>query len=220
MCKTPKNFKTMILSRICVVVNDNILKFAFDLQHAVELWPVNVYRTVVKPWCYVIISAHVLLEGTSKMKVYLVRHGDAVSSDVDPQRPLSEQGLADIRKIASFIRPLEISVGHIWHSGKSRAAQTAEILAEAVEVQKDCSSREGLRPNDDVSAIADELEAYDTNLMIVGHLPFMGNLTSLLAAGRETANVVAFDAGAIASLKRRNPGKWQINWMVTPEILA
>ena len=154
------------------------------------------------------------------MKVYLVRHGDAVSSSVDPQRPLSEQGMADIRRIASFVRPLGISVEHIWHSGKPRAAQTAEILAGAVEVAKDCSSRDDLGPNSDASTVADELEAYDTDLMIVGHLPFLWNLASLLTTGRETADVVAFSTGAIACLKRRSPGVWQIDWMVSPELLV
>ena len=90
------------------------------------------------------------------MKVYLVRHGDAVSSQFDPQRPLSEQGRADIQKVASFIKPLGISVEHVWHSGKLRAAQTAEILAGAVLVEEDCSAHEGLRPNDDVTIIAEE----------------------------------------------------------------
>ena len=154
------------------------------------------------------------------MKVYLIRHGEAVSSEVDPKRPLSEEGRADIRKIASFIRPLGVYVEHIWHSGKSRAAQTAEILAGAVAVEKGCSSREGLGPNSDVLTVADELEAYDTDLMIVGHLPFLWNLTSLLVAGRETTDVVAFGAGTIVCLKRRDPGVWQINWMVAPQILS
>ncbi|MHC4566699.1 MAG: phosphohistidine phosphatase SixA [Planctomycetota bacterium] len=154
------------------------------------------------------------------MKVYLVRHGDAVSSDVDPQRPLSDQGRAAVHRIALFISPLEISVERIWHSGKLRAAQTAEILAGVVSAAKGCSAREGLGPNAGVSTIADELEAYGTDLMIVGHLPFLWNLTSLLAAGRETADIAAFSAGAIACLKRREPGTWQIDWMVTPEILV
>jgi len=154
------------------------------------------------------------------MKVYLVRHGEAVSSQYDPQRPLSEQGLADIRKAASFIKPLEISVEHIWHSGKLRAAQTAEILAGVVSVEKDCSEHKDLRPNDNVTIIADELEAYDTDLMIVGHLPFLAYLTSLLVAGNQTAIVAAFDAGSIACLNRRNPGQWQIEWMITPKLLA
>ncbi len=154
------------------------------------------------------------------MKVYLVRHGEAVSSQFDPQRPLSEQGRADIRKVASFIKPLEISVEHIWHSGKLRAAQTAEILAESVMVEKDCSVHKDLGPNDDITIIADEIEAYDTDLMLVGHLPFLTYLASLLVAGKETANLVAFHTGTIACLKRRNPGQWQIDWMVAPEFLA
>ncbi len=154
------------------------------------------------------------------MKVYLVRHGDAVSSEIDRQRPLSDKGRADVRKIASFIRPLKVCVERIWHSGKPRAAQTAEILAGAVATEKGCSVREGLGPNGDVSTIADELDAYDTDLMIVGHLPFLWNLTSLLAAGRETADVVAFSAGAMACLKRRDHGVWRIVWMVAPKLLV
>ena len=153
------------------------------------------------------------------MKVYLVRHGEAVSSGVDPKRPLSEQGRADVRKVAAFIKPLGISVEHIWHSDKLRAAQTAEILAESVKVNKGCSEHEALGPNDDITILAGELDAYDTDVMIVGHLPFLAYLTSLLVAGKETANVAAFDAGSFACLNRNNPGQWQIEWMVTPEIL-
>ena len=154
------------------------------------------------------------------MNIYLVRHGNAVSAGVDPRRTLSEEGRADVRKIAAFIRPLEVHVEHIWHSGKARVAQTAEILAGVVTVERDCSSREGLGPNADVSAIAHELDAYSVDLMIVGHLPFLDNLTSLLVAGRETAGVVAFSAGAMACLRRPNHGAWQTNWMITPELLT
>jgi len=154
------------------------------------------------------------------MKVYLVRHGEAVSSQFDPQRPLSKQGFADIRKVASFIKPLEISVEHIWHSGKLRAAQTAEILAESGSVEKDCSAHKDLMPNDDITIIAGEIEAYDMDLMIVGHLPFLAYLTSLLAAGNQIANVAGFNAGTIVCLNRRNRGQWQIEWMITPELLA
>ena len=154
------------------------------------------------------------------MKVYLVRHGEAVSSGVDPERPLSKEGRADVRKVASFIEPLNITVEHIWHSSKLRAAQTAEILADSVKVEKNCSAHENLGPNDDVKNIADELEAYNTNLMVVGHLPFLAYLASLLVSGKDVADVVAFDAGAIACLNRRDPGRWQIEWMITPKLLT
>ncbi|MHC4147435.1 MAG: histidine phosphatase family protein, partial [Planctomycetota bacterium] len=103
---------------------------------------------------------------------------------------------------------------------KSRAAQTAEILAGAVDVERGCSARDGLAPNDDVSTIADELEACDADLMIVGHLPFVGYLSSLLTAGKETAEIVAFDAGAIACLNRRDPGQWHVEWTIMPRFLT
>ena len=153
------------------------------------------------------------------MKVYLVRHGEAVSSDVDPERPLSEQGRADVEKVASFIKHLDIHVEHIWHSGKPRAAQTAEIVAGSVTAEKGCTARKGLKPNDSVSDIADELEAYDTDLMIAGHLPFLGNLASLLASGKKKTDVLALSAGAIACLNREDPGVWRIDLVVPPEIL-
>lgn len=153
------------------------------------------------------------------MKVYLVRHGEAVSSGVDPKRPLSEHGRAEIKKVASFIKPLGITVEHIWHSGKSRASQTAEILTESLSVTKDCSEHNNLGPNDNVAIIADEIEAYDTDLMIVGHLPFLTYLISLLVTGNETANIIAFDTGSIACLNRSDPGRWQIEWMIAPKIL-
>jgi phosphohistidine phosphatase len=154
------------------------------------------------------------------MKVYLVRHGEAVSSQSDSKRPLSEQGRVDVRKVAAFIKPLGISVEHIWHSGKLRAAQTAEILAESVSVEKDCLTHENLGPNDDVSIIANELEAYNTNLMLIGHLPFVAYLTSMLVTGKETSNVAAFDAGSIACLNHSDPGQWHIEWMITPKLLS
>jgi len=153
------------------------------------------------------------------MKVYLVRHGEAVSSGVDPKRPLSEQGRVDIQKVASFIKPLGISVEHIWHSGKLRAAQTAEILAESISATKDCSEHNNLAPNDDITVIANELEAYDTDIMIVSHLPFLAYLTLLLVAGKETASVASFDAGSIVCLNRSDLDQWRIEWMITPEIL-
>lgn len=154
------------------------------------------------------------------MKVYLVRHGEAVSSQSNPQRPLSEQGRADIRKVASFIKPLGISVEHVWHSGKLRAAQTAEILADSIKAEKGCSEHEALGPDEDVTIIVDELDAYNTDLMIVGHLPYLAYLASLLIAGGETADVAAFDAGSIACLNRSDPGRWRIEWMITPKNLT
>jgi Histidine phosphatase superfamily (branch 1) len=70
--------------------------------------------------------------GGDLMRLYLMQHGAALAKDVDPARPLSEQGEQDVRRIAAFLARAGVGVGRIWHSGKRRAEQTAELLAAAL----------------------------------------------------------------------------------------
>ena len=154
------------------------------------------------------------------MKLYLVQHANAASKQVDPERSLTEQGRQDIQKVAAFIRALSLGVYYLWHSTKKRSIQTAEILAEAVRIEKTKTARDGLAPNDDASSLKNELDAVQQDVMIVGHLPFLSNLASLLLAGSESADTVAFKQGGIVSLSRSEDNQWQINWMVIPEILV
>ena len=66
------------------------------------------------------------------MRLYIVQHGDAVPRDVDPARPLSEQGRADIQRLADYLSEHEIEIAQIFHSGKTRAKETAEILGDVL----------------------------------------------------------------------------------------
>jgi phosphohistidine phosphatase len=153
------------------------------------------------------------------MKVYLVQHAKAASKDVDPERSLTEEGIQDIQKVAAFIKPLNLSIDNLWHSTKTRAIQTAGILAEVIIINKEQNERQGLAPNDDVIVIKDELIAAQQDTMIVGHMPFVSKLASLLLTGREFADTVAFRQGGIVALSSTEPDRWQIEWMVTPELL-
>ena len=154
------------------------------------------------------------------MKLYLVQHAKAASKDIDPDRPLTEEGRRDVQKVAAFIEVLNLEVDLLWHSGKARAAQTAEVLAGVVNVKTKMTTRDGLAPNDDVTVIKDELLSGGDDVMIVGHLPFLTKLTSLLLADNESAGIVAFQNSGIVALERSTDNQWQINWMVTPELLT
>jgi phosphohistidine phosphatase len=55
--------------------------------------------------------------------------------------------------------------------------------------------------------------------MIVGHLPFLSKLASLLLTGSESSETVAFKQGGIVCLKCKDKNLWQIDWMITPELL-
>ena len=152
------------------------------------------------------------------MKLYLVRHGNALDKSVDAERPLSEEGRAQASKMAGFLAPLQIEAQAIWHSGKPRARETAEALAEAIESRTGLIGRDGLAPNDPVENIALELEAADSDLMVVGHMPFMGLLASWLLANRD-ASFVSFDEAAVACLERAGRGQWVLLWHVSPGVV-
>ena len=153
------------------------------------------------------------------MRLYLVQHAKAASKEVDPARPITEEGRRDIQKVAEFIKPLNLSVDYLWHSGKTRAQQTAEVLAEVVEVGKEMAAQVGLAPNDDVEAVKDEIVSANRDIMIVGHLPFLSKLASLLLAGSESSNAVAFKNGCILCLDYSGDNQWQLHWMIVPALL-
>ncbi len=154
------------------------------------------------------------------MNLYLVQHAKATSKETDPKRPLSEKGLQEIQKVAAFIKPLNLKVDFLWHSEKTRAIQTANILKAAIEINKDANSRDDIGPTDDATKIAKELQSATNDIMIVGHLPFLSKLASLLLNGSESANIVSFKNAGIVCINRSDEKLWQIEWIITPEIIA
>jgi phosphohistidine phosphatase len=160
------------------------------------------------------------LERRKRMRLYLVQHGEAKTKDVDPERGLTNKGKSDVEKVAVFLKPLGLMVSAVWQSGKTRAAQTAEILSGSLSAAQGVVERDGLAPLDHVEPLADCVKGSgEEDLMIVGHLPFMANLASFLTAGSEASDVVAFQQGGVVCLETTNQSGWQIRWMVTPDLL-
>jgi len=154
------------------------------------------------------------------VRVYLVQHAEALREEEDPSRPLSPKGLEDIRKVAKYAeKHLHITVGQILHSGKLRAKQTAEILAEHLRPPKGVEAAEGFEPSADPQVWGNRLSEAVENLMLVGHLPHLGKLAGLLLCGDEGRGAVAFKTGCILCLEKDERGCWSIQWLVTPEIL-
>jgi phosphohistidine phosphatase len=151
------------------------------------------------------------------MKIYLVRHGLANSAEVDPEKGLSDQGKAEIVHLAEAVRHLGISVKEIWHSGKARAEQTAQILAQAIKSERGVVQKDGLGPTDPVQDVAVKLKAAGEDIMLVGHLPFMAKLESFILAGDDHHSVLEFKAGSVACLEHTK-GKCLILWFINPEI--
>ena len=75
-------------------------------------------------------------------------------------RPLSESGREDVQRVAEYVEKLDIKANIIFHSGKLRAKQTAEIVAEKPNI-KQVIGVEILGPNADPKVWGDSLSVMD-----------------------------------------------------------
>jgi phosphohistidine phosphatase len=155
----------------------------------------------------------------TRMRLYLIQHGEAVAKEVDPDRPLSPQGKRDVEVIAKSLKSNGVSVSKILHSGKTRARQTAEILVQIILNNGHIEAIDGIAPNDSVESFANTIPALETNTMIVGHLPFMAKLVSQLTTGTENTPLVTYLPGSIVCLEQNENHNWQIQWMIRPDCL-
>lgn len=154
------------------------------------------------------------------MRIYLTQHGLAVPKDVDPDRPLSEQGRQDVRRLADFLRNAGIQVDQVLHSGKTRAEQTAVMLSESLLPNGQPQARAGLGPNDPLETLSSEIAFWSADTLIVGHLPFLGRLASLLLASDPDRAMIAFQPGSMTCLEEDADRRWVMVWMIRPELLA
>lgn len=149
------------------------------------------------------------------MQFYLVRHGEAVSQTINGQRPLTPGGRRDVARIGRAAAERGIQPSKIFHSGILRAQQTAEILSENFGPVEELRELVGLRPDDDPLVAKAELESSTVSLMLVGHLPHMRRLVSLLVAGDVERAVVEVAPATMVGLSYEDH-RWKILWKLTP----
>lgn len=149
------------------------------------------------------------------MRLYLVQHAEANPEDIDPERKLTEKGKSDVQRVAAYARRLRFPLGQIWHSGKTRAAQTASILGDFLAEGRAPQSTDGLSPMDDPIVWADRLRSMEGDTMLVGHLPHLARLAALLLCGDPAKKVIEFQMAGIVRMKRTE-GVWSIEWIITP----
>ncbi len=154
------------------------------------------------------------------MKLYLVQHAERRCKEEDPARSLSDRGWENIRKMARYATEhLHIEVEQIAHSGKLRAEQTAEVLAEHLNPRNGVMTDKDLEPLADPKVWKKRLVETTEDVMLVGHLPHLSKLASSLLVGDENKEVVAFRMGGIVCLERDQQRRWTIQWMIATETI-
>ena len=153
------------------------------------------------------------------MKHYFVQHGKAVSKDIDKSRPLSDDGLIQTRTMAIHLANIKLHIKRICHSGKQRAAQTADIFADELGLSS-TETLEGMSPNDSIQAFStSQLTPDNADTMYVGHLPHLDKLASHLLCENETANCVTFQNSSVICIETDDDGSSSILWYKTPATL-
>ncbi len=148
------------------------------------------------------------------LRVYLVHHGDAVGPDVDIRRPLSQAGRVMSERTAAAAAARGARPAVVWHSGKLRAKQTAEIYWRACNALADFSASRDLQPDDRPIFMRDRLRHETRDILIAGHFPHLPGLLALLAGGAD-GDQAGFPMHGIVALRTDDDGEtWTEEWRV------
>jgi phosphohistidine phosphatase len=151
------------------------------------------------------------------MKLYLVRHGKAHPKSVNPERSLTEEGKREVFKVASLIgKEKNIELANIFQSSKVRAKETVEIIVQFIQHTDGIIESEDLKPMADPSIWVEKINKMNKDIMLVGHLPQIGRLASLLLTKGEE-EIINFAPATIVCLSKEGEN-FSLEWIVSPEI--
>lgn len=164
------------------------------------------------------------------MNLFLLRHGIAVDHGApgikkDSDRPLTDEGIAQMHEITDAMRKLNLHWDVILSSPFIRARQTAEITAEDLGLKKKLKFSEHLASGANTRKVIEEInrEYQDAeNILLVGHEPDLSNLISMLVTGRLDSDFIMKKAG----LCKLQTGALDykkcacLKWLVTPKQLC
>ena len=159
------------------------------------------------------------------VELYLIRHGVAEErGDAwpdDAKRPLSEDGMARLKKAARGLDRLGVSIDVILTSPLVRTRQTAEIVAAELDSHPHVTNIQSLAPGGTYQALMADLEKHGrrTRIALVGHEPGIGELAARLVG---TRHAIEFKKGAVCridvdALPPSAPG--DLRWFLSPKVL-
>ncbi len=157
------------------------------------------------------------------LRLHLLRHADAGDPEAwagdDAARPLSEKGELQAERLGAFLAEVGFLPDAVVSSPKTRARQTADIVATALGVAVRIDERlgGGLDPAavDAILAAAGD----PGRPVLVGHDPEFSELLGWLAG----ADGLTMKKGAIARVDVRGTvagGRGTLRWLVPPDLLA
>lgn len=150
------------------------------------------------------------------MKIYFLRHAHASwphwDGD-DDDRPLTEKGEAQSRRVGEFLQRNAIGLDAIFHSPLPRAAKTALIVAEIFRLPP--VEEKSLAPGFNVRKLARLLETgVHGDVMIVGHETDFSE-----TVGEITGGAIEMAKAGVACVEAGKNLRGRLLWLVTPKLV-
>lgn len=157
-------------------------------------------------------------------QLYLLRHGIAVPHGgpgmSDDQRPLTPEGEKHIRQVARGLRRLDLGLERIYTSPLPRAAKTAEIVADVLDLTDRLETADALAASRSAASIRDWLKIRpEACVMLVGHNPSLSELIGVLLTGGDGPLPLELRKGGIAALSAGIGGKMELDWFARPRLI-
>lgn len=163
------------------------------------------------------------------MNIYILRHGIAVERGTkgfenDSERPLTSKGKRQLRKSTGAMKRMKLRYDLILSSPHERARQTAEIVAEELNLKKRLKLSDALKSENDPEAMLRELaklKPVPQNLLLVGHEPYLSHLISRLVSGNGNM-AMDFKKGGLCKLeveKLDGVASARLVWLLTPKLM-
>jgi phosphohistidine phosphatase len=119
------------------------------------------------------------------MHLYLIRHAHAEElepSQLDANRKLTLKGHDQVKSLRRTLQSLEICFSTVITSPWRRARQTASAL-ESVSEHLEVSELLAVAPSQELLRLIQEKSQNNASLALIGHQPWIGQLTSVLLCG-------------------------------------
>src|SRR4051812_41324852 len=133
--------------------------------------------------------------------IWLLRHGDAADGSPDAERPLTEKGERQARLAGLALKQLDVQISACLTSPKVRAADTAKLACEALDLDFQLEPKLAGGPFD-----AEELGAgLGEDVLLVGHDPDFSMAVHALTGAQvrmKKGGLAAVDSGELKILLR------------------
>ena len=130
-------------------------------------------------------------------------------------RPLSDHGRLTAARLAEAAARRGARPDVVWHSGKLRARQTAELFWKACNPAARFSAARGLQPDDPAAWLRDQLAGESQSILLVGHMPHLPQLLRALCGQPSDSPAIDFPLHGCVALEWQDD-HWKEIWRLEP----